>query len=473
MYNIKDKYFERIVKKIEDGIFERGNDCRITHYYIEGDISRIPYAERTPEVCASLMDYGRCKLYEVPKSSRTREFYLATFTNEEVYNYIKNHIEEFDRQFFKDLLVTNEYATHFDRNCFEVMPLEYIDEEMCSLGIVESTGWANYSWFDSVFKRRPDAISEDVWKLAARLYTGCQSFTSGTLSHIPESYKDVDLYKQMCRCHYNYGIELRGDKQDVMDYIPKEVLTPKFLLGLLRENPNNFARFNEHALETEIRHTVDGESVKEKIWQFMIRENGELIRDIDLNDERVEFFLSNYSKDSSEYIFSFKDKYKKYKKQRDNKEDYERKQRELREESVDTAMRVLFGAMLYSMEGEDPSKAIEDESRFDSIKRKVVLPIKYRGPIPFEFIKEYDSEEYLEKLYKEMGIEIIDEHDNLFYNVVLPDGWKIENTDRYWNHVKDQNGNTVIEYFYDSKFYDRDAYVKDVNPVKGKELKKK
>ena len=71
----------------------------------------------------------------------------------------------------------------------------------------------------------------------------------------------------MCRCHYNYGIELRGDKQDVMDYIPKEVLTPKFLLGLLRENPNNFARFNEHALETEIRHTVDGESVKEKIWK--------------------------------------------------------------------------------------------------------------------------------------------------------------------------------------------------------------
>ena len=41
------------------------------------------------------------------------------------------------------------------------------------------------------------------------------------------------------------------------------------------------------------------------------------------------------------------------------------------------------------------------------------------------------------------GIEIVDEHDNLFYNVVLPEGWKVENTDRYWNHVKDQNGNTV------------------------------
>ncbi len=473
MYNIKDKYFEKIVEKTEDGTFEAGEDCSITHYHIEGDISSIPYVERTPGVCASLMDYCRCKLYEVPKASRTREFYLATFTNDEVYDYIKNHIEEFDRQFFKDLLVTNKYATSFDKNCFEIMPLEYIDEEMCSLGIIEATGWTDYHWFDSVLKRKPEALSEDVWKLAARLYSGCQSFTRGTLSQIPDSYKDVELYKQMCRCHYNYGMELRGDKQDVMDYIPKEVLTPKFLLGLLSENPNNFARFNEYALETEISHNLDGERIKEKIWQFMIRKYGELVRYIDLNDERVEFFLDNYSKDSSEYIFSFKDKYKEYKKKRDNKEEYDRKQREMQEDSLDIAKRVLFGAMLYSREGEDPSKAIEDEARWDTVKYRVVLPIKYRGVIPVEFLKEYDSEEYLEKLYREMGIEIIDEHDNLFYNVVLPEGWQVEKTDRYWNNVKDKNGNVVIEYFYDSKFYDRDAYVKSVTPVDSKELKKK
>ena len=258
-----------------------------------------------------------------------------------------------------------------------------------------------------------------------------------------------------------------------MDYIPKEILTPKFLLGLLSENPNNFARFNEQALETEISHTIDGERVKEKIWQFMIRKYGELVRYIDLNDERVSFFLENYSKDSSEYIFSFKDKYKEYKKKRDNREEYDRKQREMQEDALDTAKRVLFGAMLYSREGEDPSKAIEDEARWDTVKYRVVLPIRYRGVIPVEFLKEYDSEEYLEKLYKEMGIEIIDEHDNLFYNVVLPEGWQVEKTDRYWNNVKDKNGNTVIEYFYDSKFYDRDAYVSNVNPVDSKELKKK
>lgn len=42
--------------------------------------------------------------------------------------------------------------------------------------------------------------------------------------------------------------------------------------------------------------------------------------------------------------------------------------------------------------------------------------------IPNGFIKEYDSEEYLEKIYEKMGIEIIGEYDYLFYNVVLPDG---------------------------------------------------
>jgi len=471
MYKIDDKYFDEILEKIFSGVFDRGNDCRITHYSLDGDINNYPYSERTPEVCASLMDYCRCSLSDVPQKSRTREFFLATFTNEEVFDYIKNHIEAFDRQFFKDLLVTNQYATNFNRNCFEIMPLEYIDEEMCSLGIIESTGWVEYKWFDSVLKRKPEALTDNIWKLAARLYTGCQSFTSSSLTCVPDEYKDEEFYKQMCRCNFHYGMELTGDKQNVMDYIPKEILTPQFLLELLAEKHNNFARFNEEAFETEIEYEKDGQVVREKIWQFMVRLKGDLVEYIELNDERVAFFLEYYDKDSVEYRWSFKDKYKTYKKKRDDREGFERKQRELHEDSLDDAKRVLFGSMLYSMEGEDPSKAIDDEKRFDSVKYRVVLPIRYQGMVPIELAKEYDSEEYLEKVYKEMGIEIIDEHDYLFYNVILPEGWKVEK-DRYWNNVKDVNGNTVIKYFYDSKFYDRDAYVSEVNPVAGKTYKK-
>lgn len=431
MYNINDRYFNNILRKIENGVFERGNDCRIENMSLEGDINDYLLWEKTPEISASLINCGCCRLDEIPMESRTREFYIATFTNDEVYDYIKTHPEEFDRQFFKDLLVTNEYATHFDKNCFEVMSDQYIDEEMCSLGIIESTGWANYSWFESVFIRNPEAISEDVWRLAARLYSGCPSFVSRVLSEIPGSYQDVELYKQMCRCHYRNGIELKGDKQGVMNSIPKQIITPRFLLDLVKENPNNLARFNEYALDTELNHDFNGKHINEKIWQFLIKENGILIEHINLNEERVKFFLSNYGKDSIEYILFFKNKYRKYKRERDNKEG------------------------------------------FDSSKNRAVLPIKYYGVVPIEFLEEYDSEEYLEKVYKEMGIQIIDEEDDLFYSVLLPQGWCIKNTNRYWSNVKDEHGNNVIKYFFNSKFYARDAYVQDINPVKGKVLDKK
>ena len=43
---------------------------------------------------------------------------------------------------------------------------------------------------------------------------------------------------------------------------------------------------------------------------------------------------------------------------------------------------------------------------------------------------------------------------------------------KYINYVKDATGNIVIEYFYDSKFYDREAYVKTVNIIEEKILKK-
>jgi len=138
----------------------------------------------------------------------------------------------------------------------------------------------------------------------------------------------------------------------------------------------------------------------------------------------------------------------------------------------DIATRVLMNAFLYSNEGVDPSKAIDDETSRSRKVNSSLLPIKYKGLIPLELIKTYDSEEYLELLYKELGIEIIEEYDRLFYKVNLPEGWSIENSG-YMNYVKDPAGNVVIEYFYDSKFYDREAYVKNVNIIEEKVFRKK
>ena len=92
---------------------------------------------------------------------------------------------------------------------------------------------------------------------------------------------------------------------------------------------------------------------------------------------------------------------------------------------------------------------------------KEFLPIKYQGIIPDALRKDYDSEEYLAMMYDSLGIKIIEEYDNYFYKVELPESWKVE-TNGYWSKVLDQDGNKIIEYFYDPKFYDKDAYVKEL-----------
>lgn len=462
-YKIKDEVYERIQKKIEDGTFIEGNNCSLKKYYSEiKTIEDFPLTERTPEVCTGLMDYGKCRFSDVPEFSRTRQFFIANFTDDDVNDYIKNHITDFDRQFFKDLIASNEYATHFDNNCFSIMPLEYIDEEMCSLAIVGSLDWSNDNWFYSVYKRKPEALTEDLWKLGARLYSRLSGQKNKFLDVTPEKYKDEEYYREMCSCNYNCGMELSDNKGKIMDSIPQEIITPEFLVDLLSSSMDNVARFNEKALETELIYTEEGKIIFERVWQFVVRLKGDTIRNIDLNDERIEYFLSHYDKDSSEYIWSFKNKYKEYKKRKTDAEALKRTEQRIQNNAKNTAFMALFGASIYSMTGEDTSKAIDDVTNATKNIGSGFLPIRYEGIIPQELRKKYDSEEYLEMLYKMLGIEIVEEYDNLFYRVNLPEGWTNENNG-YCNNVKDSDGNIVIEYFYDSKFYDRDAYVSTVN----------
>ena len=468
-YSAIDSVHERIIKKFEDGIFTMGKKCPLTKYYFEREtISDFSISERTPEVCSSLMGYCKCKFLDVPESSRTREFFISCFTNDDVYNYIKDNISNFDRQFFKDLITTNEYATRFNKNCFAIMPLEYIDEEMCSLAILTTMGWSDTSWFYSVYERKLEALTADLWKLGARLYSRMSGVINKFLSITPKEYKDEEYYKEMCMCNFNVGMELDDNKGKIMDSIPKEVITKSFIIDLLVNNLKNVARFSEKALEIEFEYQKDEKIVCEKVWQYVVRLDGYLIRHIQLNDERINFFLSLYDKDSPEYRWGFKDSYKMYKKEKSEAGALERKPRRLEMETNDTVKRVLFHAAAYALDGENPCKAIEYEVNRKEDVNSSLIPIKYQGIVPLEYSKTHDTEEYLEMLYEEMGIEIIEEHDNLFYNVTIPDGWTVLR-DGYWNYVKDDCGNTVIEYFYDPKFCDREAYVKTVNFTKGKQ----
>lgn len=142
-------------------------------------------------------------------------------------------------------------------------------------------------------------------------------------------------------------------------------------------------------------------------------------------------------------------------------------------------MITFMDAMLYAMEGENPSKAIENQERRgqQSVVRNHRLPKKMNElSIPKEIkwngIEDYmeweeknkivkqNNIEYTKQQYEKMGITNIEEYDDLFWNVTLPEGWEIKATDHnMWNNLIDNNGRKRANFFYKAAFYDRDAFI--------------
>lgn len=304
-------------------------------------------------------------------------------------------------------------------------------------------------------------MTADLWKLGARLY---ETDENKILDITPEEYKDVEYYKERCCTNYNCGSEIASWKDKIMDSIPQEILTPEFLLDLLVDSLENIAMFNEKALETKISYsdTSSGEIVTETIWQFIVKLNGNLIRHIELNDERIEYFLKHYDKDSDEYNYAFKKKYKAYKKKKENSKAYAEQMARTGDYYRSAAEEAMSRIHVNVLNGEEPTQVFDDMAKATRNVQQAFLPIEYRERVPAELCKQYDSEEYLELMYNLLGIEIIEEYDDLFYRVNIPEGWTVTN-EGYWNYVKDAEENNIISYFYDSKFYDRDAYVRSIN----------
>lgn len=405
----------------------------------------------------SSLYYEKCRLLDIPKAFRTRELLIASFNrgfNQDVYDYIQAHISDFNRQFFKDLIACNDSAMRREKNCFTIMPLEYIDEEMCAWAILHAVNWDMDAWFYTVYKRKREALTEDVWKLGARLYSRVENGQNKFLEITPDAYKDQDYYKEMCSCNFHGSYKLIDAKGEMMDSIPQEIVTEEFLVALLLDDFDNIARFNEKALETQIG--------TQKLWQIVVEIEGAAIQNIPLNDERVAYFLNHYDKDSKEYRCYFKDKYKRYMKQKNNPEALAKIDRRTQHYKNALARVILSSANPYSQKEENLSLLMDDFEKVTEDMRFEFLPIQYHGVVPEKLCKEYDQEEYLEMVYKKMGIEMIEEFDNLFYQVDLPEGWSIER-DGYECHVKDRDGNIVIEYYHNSKLNERAAYVEKVN----------
>lgn len=115
---------------------------------------------------------------------------------------------------------------------------------------------------------------------------------------------------------------------------------------------------------------------------------------------------------------------------------------------------VLFDGLMYMMEGKDPSLAIENQEKRgqQEVVRNQRLP-KY---VHNRHLEKEDAK----RQYEKMGIVVLNEYDDLFYNVQLPNGWKIKATDHsMWNELRDDKNRLRAKFFYKAAFYDRDAFV--------------
>lgn len=142
-------------------------------------------------------------------------------------------------------------------------------------------------------------------------------------------------------------------------------------------------------------------------------------------------------------------------------------------------MLTFMDAWLSAMEGRDPSEAIERQEKRGQaeVVRTQRLPKKINShtlsnEIFFAGVsKDMDYEarktitdqnliNYTRKQYEKRGIEIIDEYDDLFWNVKLPEGWEVRATDHaMWNELIDNKGRKRASFFYKAAFYDRDAFI--------------
>lgn len=143
-------------------------------------------------------------------------------------------------------------------------------------------------------------------------------------------------------------------------------------------------------------------------------------------------------------------------------------------------MLTLLDTWMSIEEGKNPSEAIERQEKRgqEEMVRKQRLPKKIHSTsIPSEFylkditanmdyearkiIEDRNLIDYTREQYKKMGIIVIDEHDDLFWNVGLPEGWEIKATDHtMWNELIDNKGRKRAEFFYKAAFYDRDAFIR-------------
>ena len=440
--------YRRLEEMFEQKGYSRGikNGMPI---YCWDDVHCIP-ENLTPGHYVYANSYGKIDFQDIPEEYLTREFFLHALSGayKDIVEYVKTHLEKFDKQFFKDHIETDYYGLMFALNDFEYMPLEFIDEEMVacamfrsiSMRYIERRGDCD-AWFYSVYRRKPEVLTQDLYTLGARCFAAKRGRKNKFLDITPEKYRTPEFFFALCL----------NNNTPVMEDIPESVLTSNFLVRLLNDSPENIQCFSESALEKEAKMAGKGTV---KFWQAAVINDGYQIKNIPLNEERIAFFLSIYDKDSSEYEYGFKNHYKRYLHKKNSTPEPKNAASDL------AGMLTLAGAL----SGMNSASAIDLGTNImnAATNRQSMLPIHYADRVPTEYSKKYDKEEYLLEVYKKIGIEVLQEADYYYYSVILPENISIVRDDSGYC-VKDSNGETLIHYYDRGPFYDRTVTVDKIN----------
>ncbi len=287
--------YQRLKERFQEKGYSEGIQDNTPIFYW-GNVCQIPEKVTVGHYIYAQI-YGKIEFRNIPKEYRTREFFLHTLSgaSEDVVAYVKDHPEEFDREFFKDHIATSYYGLEFKLNDFEYMPLEFIDEEMVACAMFQSVK-ARYverrgdfkDWFFSVYKRKPEVLTEDLYILGARCFARKLYGGNEFLEITPKAYRTREYYLALC---------LKNDPCSMED-VPEDILTTDFLLEVLNDGLENIQCFNDVALEKKV--SIEGKGTI-KFWQFVLLMNGYQIKNIPLNEERVLFFFAVYGKNSFEY----------------------------------------------------------------------------------------------------------------------------------------------------------------------------
>ena len=415
--------------------------------------------------------YSR-SIYDIPESLRSKDVILNFMHCQNSFEYIKNHIEEYDCQFFKDLIETNFFLVNLeDQNIFSIMPLEYIDEEMCLLAVLKAN--EHGYWFSEVYKRKPEVLTERLWKIAARLYVFNVQDAIDLMRVTPQNYKDYEFYQELC----SRGSYFFESKENVTDAIPSEILTPQFLLELIQKQSDNVSTFSESALNTELsykkyQYCLSDDYVKEititqKAWQKALIDNGENIWYVKPDDEKLKFFSCYYPEGTEEY--------KKYIVGEENINPEEKTQKS---NSVTGDVFNEIGEILRESKNEIgrlPRKYIEE------ILDNEIKP----GAFMFKIHDMFD-------IYEMIGIVFDENYDTVGpnnYLAILPEGWKIIELDSLKSKLKidqflkrrnerhftlnNENGEIVLEFSRTFDGQNNNSLVEKINYEKVEEAYKK